>query len=338
MNITMICNYAGIRMLKEAFVLHNLGYQINLIFGGPIFGPLTSNDAAACKWFKSVHYFTNKDQLATLISTVETDFYHVYAEPYGLTAFIKYLKPEAKILLECQDSGYWKTEGTFEDEDKDVELSDVIVAVSEACKKELETRTDKEIIIIPSACPQKWFTKWEESQPGICNQGGHTVPSDPLPWRDYTEIYETLSKKTQVYAYSPQFTGGVNLITDHYKSLNVKMANIEYKKLIKIMASHTWNLVGNYKKFKDKMWTFMLPNKFYDAVAAGIPSVVIGCPEVAKIVNKYKIGIECDNPDELFDRWDENKVAKENLLSVRDELSMDNQIQPLVDIYERGII
>ena len=73
-------------------------------------------------------------------------------------------------------------------------------------------------------------------------------------------------------------------------------------------------------------------------MAAGVPSVVIGCPEVARIVCNYNIGIVCNHPDEIFERWDECEALRENLLSLRDELSMDNQIQPLVDIYERGII
>ena len=102
------------------------------------------------------------------------------------------------------------------------------------------------------------------------------------------------------------------------------------------LGEHSWNIVGNWMggPVKNKVWEVALPNKFFDAVAAGLPSVSFGVPEVDRFIRKHDIGITVSTPEELFERWDEHTEKRKNLCLYRRELSMERFIGKLTDFYE----
>jgi len=318
--------------LKHAEALCNLGYELHLIFGGPVIGPLMARDAEACTLFRTVKYFKTELQLSELLRETESDVYMVYIEPYWPVSLVRHMKPKAKIIVDVKDSMYWRLDGSFIGEDQAIEDGDCFMVPSEACLEELRTRTDKEINVVYSAVPERLFCDSTQTQPGLGSLGAHAVPGDQFSWRDYTDIYTAVNKVKQVYAYCPQFKGGGDPVTEHYKTLKIKMANLEYSRMLEIFSTHTWALVGNLGN--DKVWGYALPNKFFDAVAAGVPIACFNAPEVEKIVLEYGIGIACTTVDELFDRWDEWNDKKANLIINRELLTMDRNILPLLELLE----
>ena len=328
--ILMVTEHACVRVLKEAHVLKKLGYNVHLVFGGPILGPLTANGADACQMFRSVTYFKTKTQLSDFLLVRRFDVYHVHVEPYWLVSFVRHTLPEAKIICDMKDSMYWRAPGTFRDEDTAVSSADAFLVPSHVCGEELAGRTSQDIEYLPSAVPLDWYVDPSCARGGIANQGGHTLPDDMYDWRDYTDIYCFLKQHFDVYAYSPQF--GHNKITEHYMALDVRTANVEYFRLLQALGSHDWNLVGNDR---GQVWQYALPNKFFDAIAAGVPVMVLGVPEVEKIVNDCDIGVICNSKNEMVDNYNLHEEKRNNLLRVRDILAMDHAISGLVDLYRR---
>jgi glycosyltransferase involved in cell wall biosynthesis len=88
-----------------------------------------------------------------------------------------------------------------------------------------------------------------------------------------------------------------------------------------------------------------LPNKFFEAVAAGVPIVGTALPEVRALIERYDLGTICNPADpasiaEALMRVlaPENHARfKANSLKARDELTWESEEQKLVALY-RGIL
>jgi glycosyltransferase involved in cell wall biosynthesis len=87
---------------------------------------------------------------------------------------------------------------------------------------------------------------------------------------------------------------------------------------------------------------FSLPNKLFDYIHSGIPVLVSRMPEVAQVVEKYKVGqvVDSHDPSVLADIIrnmfaDESLLKKynENCLSARNEACWENEMTVLRKIY-----
>ena len=86
-----------------------------------------------------------------------------------------------------------------------------------------------------------------------------------------------------------------------------------------------------------------MPNKFFEAVAAGVPIVSSPIPEVAGFIYQYDIGLLCD-PDDMNSvvekimavlQPENNARFRANMLRIRDTLTWENEERKLVALYER---
>ena len=339
--IAFVAEACCVRVFKEATALKYFGYDIILI---------TNNKTVETHMFKSVMYYNDTNQLATAILAVSsvTKLFQVHNEPSWPVSLIRDIVQDAIIIMDYHDSNYWRTDRdevmdkinekiSWFEEDTAVIDSDAFVVPSEPCLKELETRSDKKIVVIPSAVPLVEYGQGRiPFMGGLVSQGGHVTPDIPgSEWRDFTKLYEYMRGKKQVYAYSGNFgLTKPNAIDNHYHELGVKRGRKPYGDLLQAIGGHTWNLVGNWNPDKDaKIWSIAQPNKFFDSMANLTPNVVIGVPESAKIVEEYDIGIVIEHPSELIERWEEHSEKRVNLRRHRMKFTMENFIPKLVQLY-----
>ena len=87
---------------------------------------------------------------------------------------------------------------------------------------------------------------------------------------------------------------------------------------------------------------YSLPNKFFDAIQAGLPSIHMNYPEYAVICKKYKCAllldeVHADKIVEAVRRIDEDEVLYENLvegcIAAAKEFTWENEAKKLMDIY-----
>lgn len=84
-----------------------------------------------------------------------------------------------------------------------------------------------------------------------------------------------------------------------------------------------------------------LPNKFFEAVAAGLPLVVSGIPEVRRMVELYDIGVICDptQPEdiaakiEIVLQSDNLERFRQNVEKARKQLNWQSEETKLISIY-----
>jgi glycosyltransferase involved in cell wall biosynthesis len=88
---------------------------------------------------------------------------------------------------------------------------------------------------------------------------------------------------------------------------------------------------------------FSLPNKLFEAIAAGLPVVASGLPEISRVVLGYEIGIICqpDDPVDIARAIRESLsperygTFKANLKRAQQELNWERESQKLSDLYRR---
>ena len=86
-----------------------------------------------------------------------------------------------------------------------------------------------------------------------------------------------------------------------------------------------------------------LPNKFFESIAAGLPLIVSGIPELARMVEQYDIGLVCDpsDPADIADKIstllqpDNLARYRANVERARQELNWANEEKKLVAVYQR---
>ena len=343
MKIAFVTEANCIRVLKEAVCLKNMGHEVHLVT--PNLKNVAFMGESGSFFYDSLSVYHNNKQFENAIKHLNkhVDIFHYHNEPTWQAYEIRRILPECKIVLDMHDSFLWRTdpvidmhtgeEKYFIDERMGLECVDGVVFPSEESKK--VTNTSKPSISLPPAVPEQWYVnKMRHGKGGIVSQGGHAIPEklqDWENWRDYTKIYTELLINRNVFAFSPMFKD--IKVKAHYMNLGVTAGLLGYNDLLQDLGCYSWNLVGNL--VGTKTFNTSMPNKFFDAIAAGVPSVIFNAKPCSDIVKKYDIGITVKNTKELIERWDEHLDKRKNLLLARYELSMERFISRLTELYEK---
>jgi len=343
LRIAFVTKRPCIRVAKEAFALYGLGHEISLI------SPVMDTDFP----YKHVAYWKDAKGLADQIKLFgkTIDVFVVHNEPTWPISIIRETLPNAKIVLDYHDSLYWYMDpvepiSPFEsvnwyEEDYCVSMCDGFVVPSDNCKKELKSRKNVNgpiTVLPPAAIMNDYRYQSHNFMGGLASQGGHAVPGKysrtAEHWRDYTKLYKYLYGKCAVHVYTPNYEQG-NACHEHYSKIISTIGKLYYDEMLNAIGRHSWNLVGNW--INHYVWQFSAPNKFYDALAAGTPSVIFNTESIMDDVIKDDIGIVVTHPDELLARWDEHSKKRVNVMLKRKKYCMERFIGRAVDLYRKVI-
>lgn len=334
MKIGFVTKHNCIRVTKQAIPLMNAGHELHLF----------TNSLNFTEYYTTVSYYDSFKGLSNAIKQYpDIDIWHIHNEPSFMAFKVREVFPDAKIVLDMHDSNYVRYPQDFKingdepiawyEEDVSIDSADALVVPSVTMGKMITERTGRDCTVIPSAVPKDNFmVSMNKVRGGLISNGGHSLPGSPEDsWRDYTKLYGEMNHRKKLFIACPQFTfNQEDKLKDHYAKYGT-LKKLDYPSLITFASQCSWNLVGNYQGW---VWNVALPNKFFDAVAAGTPSVVFNCPEVERIVKELDIGIVVKSVDELIDRWMEHKEKRINLYKARHALSMEAFLPRLEKLYE----
>src|SRR4030042_4797681 len=156
--IAFVTWYNCTRVSKEATVLKQMGYDVTLI----------TNNLKDNGLYSEVLFFGNETHLINAVKMIKDkiDIWQVHNEPSYMVNTIRLADPKAKILLDYHDSNYWRMghikttndeDVAWYEEDMAVGFADGFVVPSDACKIELENRTEQPIAVLPAANPLRWY-------------------------------------------------------------------------------------------------------------------------------------------------------------------------------------
>src|ERR1041385_579576 len=181
-------------------------------------------------------------------------------------------------------------------------------------------------VVLPSYVTKGYyridFDKW---QGGLVYEGRIDIPDElPKKWASffhYSDYLELGAKCKEIgmdfHIYSPRENEEVR---KRYAPVSILHEPQKYHKLIRVLGSHDWGLVGNLRPHTE--WKHALPNKLFEYMAACLPVVAINADESSRIIDEYKLGITVSSLEELRDRWPEHRECRKNVIKHRYEFSM----------------
>jgi adenosyl cobinamide kinase/adenosyl cobinamide phosphate guanylyltransferase len=350
LKIVEISGHACIRVQKQALPLIQMGHDVHLV---------ARKQPTFVNYYKT---FTHYSDITQCIESIklhlkDADIFHVHNEPSYFACMVKELT-DKPVVLDVHDT--YLTRTTVEEAEKAAsegkphvrvtneernafQLADALVFVSEPVRDEtVETfNLNQPNIVLPSYVPQmlhKYHAK--EWMGGLVYEGRVTIPKEYEGLRNgtgagYCDYLEVAKKASEIGLDFHLYAGRQD---DAYAKLYGKTAMLHpgysFTDLLDQISRHDWGLAGNL--IDSPQWQKTLPNKLFDYLSAGVPCVSINASETSKLIEKYGIGITVESIDELAQRWAEHRECRKNLWKSRMELSMDENIHVLLDLY-RGL-
>jgi len=333
LKIIMVTKGCCIRVLKESWALANKGYELHII---------TYRTPTNATMYRTIMTWNSiaalRDALKFHGSQDDTIF-HIHNEPSWMVSVVRDALPDARIVFDVHDSNYWRfDEGIWHEEDLAAHNADGLVFPSTSAMKAYPNKGDKPSVFIPSANPESEvrYGPWNYYG-GLVNQGGHVNPETcriPNHWRDHSALYSQLIKHKGVYAYSGNFRDDEKN-REFYARITTQMGWLSHGQLLDAMGRHDWSLTGSLHD--SKVRGVGLPNKFFDAMVAGVPVANFHIKEVGKLIDKYDVGINVFSVEELLERWDECKEKRHNVFLHHKKFTMERFIPNLEKLYKKVI-
>jgi len=284
------------------------------------------------------------------------DLFHAHNEPSWFVCAIKEVSKKP-VILDVHDS--FLTRSTIEDDDKAREenrphlrvsteernafqSADGLVFVSEKVRDIVmgEFGLTQPHTVLPSYVPSTYYQySTKEWLGGLVYEGRVSLPSEHESLMsgtgsDYCD-YRDVCDKAKAMGMDFHLYSGRNdkPFTDLYKDLAYVHPGYGYRDLLRQISRHDWGLVGNL--IDSPQWQATTPNKLFDYLAAGVPSVCINAGASSEIVEQYGFGITVKSIEELGERWAEHRECRKRLWKVRQELSMEANIHKTMDLYRK---
>jgi hypothetical protein len=333
------------RCQKESIVLLNKGYNVHLI---------TEKATQYTEYYSTISLWPSIEHLYESIKLhKDADIFHVHNEPSFFVNAVKDIFPDKPVILDVHDSMLLRRTDEEVDKENDeqvyrytidernnMQLADGLVFV---CKPMQEMAVEtygltQPNIILYSMVPKMFyridFSRWIG---GLVYEGRVDLPGmlakewDFFKYTDYTSLAKKcIELGIDFHVYCPREN---QKVIEEYNKVCFMHEPQRYDKLIKKLGSHDWGLVGNLDKTRE--WDLAMPNKLFEYIAGCVPVVVINAGESSKVVEEHGIGITVGSLEELRDRWKEHREIRKTLIANRFKLSLDDNIEPLEELYRR---
>jgi hypothetical protein len=335
MKVVHVTETVCIRLVKEVIALRNEGINTVIVcaqVGAPdlisIMGPLR------------FYNFRNFEQASFVINEENPDVIHVHSEPAGLLSVLGcYRSPlrKKKFVLDLHDSvtlsaasDWIAKEDTLKAETEDFKRADAIIVPSNAYSDSYSRIfRDKKAVLVRSLAldvpQQKDLTKLT----GLAYWGGLTVDG----WRDYKRLFTIFGDiGWPVYAYAP----GAEGLRDYYDDSGCVLRHCGYFDLMRQVSRHSIALICPPIE-NEPRWQSALPNKYWEAIAIGMPVLSLGCPEVGTDLARNGGGWYMPTEDAAITWLSQARLSGKGL-SVRPRTSRPtwaSEIRPLVSTYQQ---
>lgn len=159
---------------------------------------------------------------------------------------------------------------------------------------------------------------------GLVYEGGLDARGKELAWRDQSVLADAL-EKSGVH---------MHIFSDERVDYGVPHGPVvEFVALIHRLSQYDWGFCGTMKPIP--AWEHSIPNKFFDYLSAGIPVIVMNCPELKPLCDEGFGIYVYDHRDAVnIVKNVDPKPYKKYVAKHRQRFTMLNHIQPVVDLYD----
>lgn len=344
MKILHIIKHDCPRVHKLATAESNLGHEVSLVTGLPVL----SHEAEAKhtelfrRPYTNVFHFRgfNTPRFINQLRDIGQafDVIVVHNEPDAPMLMARLALPGKKIIWSAHDLNSMRNDENKTPEDSLVEYwagqeADGILVPSEPMidylkQKHPLTPMEKH----PSAVPLSWYPKIKPAlNPGIMMPTGLSI--QPGHYRYWADIFNILTKaKIPVRVQCGSFQA---LMYYRRKCPKVSVQGpIPINQMLNDLSTYQCGLAGmaNYDLLSD----VQNPNKFFEYLAAGIPVIGYKSQNIKHLIERYKCGIFCENPNELIKAFETIDQYRPVVQRQRQIFSMEQYVPRIHKLYHKA--
>lgn len=306
--------------------------------------------------YKSFLHYSNIDQCLESIRLHirDADVFHVHNEPSWFVYAIKELT-DKPVILDAHDS--YLTRSTPEEqiaaldagephvrvtaeERAAFQIADAVNFASEPMKEQVasEFRLDCPMTVLPSFVPKSLYRyHFKEWMGGVLYEGRVTIPKEHEGKSNGTGAYycdyldfarQTHERGMDFHLYGAREDAAFKNL---YEPLAFVHKGYAYADLLDQISRHDWGLVGN--TVPSPQWQVAMPNKMFDYLAAGVPSVCINAQAASEAAQEHGFGMTVGSVDELAERWREHRDCRKRVFKARQAFAMENHIHKIEELY-----
>lgn len=276
--------------------------------------------------------FRDKPDFYPLISESPAKILHVHNEPNWPVSVAKEVANGRPVILNVHDITTGRPGSTYDyAEEQAYKDADALIFTAEHQRdyaKKLGFDIDKPTVILPNYAPRDMIvTKpYFPHIGGICYVGGAEPRGKKDSWRDMSPVADVLDGELHMYPGNNGVEYGLVHITEYDLTI-----------LAHRLARHDWGFCG--VPVPNSAWDSTLPNKLFEYLAAGLPVIVLNSAPSAEFVEKHGVGIVLDSIMDLKRLKKVSKLhynqMKASVRATREQFTMERNIGPVVDLYER---
>jgi hypothetical protein len=186
----------------------------------------------------------------------------------------------------------------------------------------------KEGIAYRSYCPSSWHATPKPAESHlVLTSGLSDTPGHFRWWFDQLAKMRTMGLEVRVWS---------NSKVQKYAEVCELQPHQFIPELIESMSTARAGICGS--PHPDRNMTDAMPNKLFEYVAAGIPSVCYGREhKMAEVIESNGLGVVIDSTSELEEALNECDNLRDYVIATRRELTMETQLEKIMAAYNKAL-
>lgn len=337
--ILHIGNHFCIRNIKQQRALKKKGYHVDA---------LTNRISYGMHEYERVFFYANKDQYRNVLEDIK-DFYDIIQvanEPDWMLV-VAHNVGCSPLIHDCHDLDSVRLNMANLDEIRVFQKADGIIFVSDPIQEFAQNLYEHDIpsTVLYHYCNDNWDA-WEDYTPemdamrhGIVYEGGANPPQHdavtPFPYRSlYRHMKHIVNMGNELFMY----IGNADGYETYQDFGGFVFPPTHYDELMLAMRQYKWGaVVFNNENLDQPQTNLTTMNKAYEYIFAGLPLIIMGAPEQARVLRKYGVAIELEKMEDLGNveqKWGHMyPELKANVEKARKVLTMERHIHVVENLY-----
>jgi len=347
LRILMVGKHTCIRVIRYAEVLKVLGYSVDL---------LTNKISYGTDVFDKIGFWHDEKQFKSYLYALKDkyDICHVHNEPDEIVSWSKEVLEDTVVIYDCHDSDLIRRGYIPIQERRAYNSADAVIYVSEPIRKICSEIHNLDIptMVMYNYPTQSMIDNTEvdfdnahTKKRTLVYEGGINPVGDSPEIKEMNRIFkyrnlfplfqELIYMGNEVHA----FPGNQDAFITGQTTGVILYPPTIFNKLLQEMTKYKYNLlIFNNEDGKQEQVLYTTPNKLWDGLAAGLPSIACYCSETEKYVKKHDLGWTFNNIKDIKDCSELEIGYRNKIKSVkkkRMELIFNRQIVLLENFYAK---
>jgi len=344
----MVGKHTCIRVIRYAEALKSVGYDVDL---------LTNKISYGTEIFDRIGFWHNEKQFKSHLYEFKNkyDILHTHNEPDDMTFWARDVigkKSKIKIVGDFHDLdnvrlGYIPIpeRKAFNSIDASIFVADPILTI---CTK-LHTRKIPSIVLynystqrMVDGVKTDWDSVLTKKNNMVYEGGVNPIgDSDDIKQMNhifkYRNLFPIFKKLVELGNEVHVIPGNIDAYYTGQHVGAVVYPPMEFDKLLQKMTEFKYNLlIFNNEDGRQDQVNYTTPNKLWDGLCAGLPSIACWCSETEKYVKKHDIGWSFNTLEEIGDcsSFEDQYIdVMKNVKIKRNELVFERQVVLLENLY-----